>query len=285
MVGIFLFKRQLDPKKVLILVLFAILLCWPYALLDIGFQLSFIAVITLLHSRPSMVFITTLPYLLYSFGTASLQPFLGNMVCGPFFSTILMPLLGCGSLTNFVWPFPFLISQAIRIFGFLVDICARVLILEVNHRIPMEAVIIWSIGLGSWILIKNRLTLLVSAAITIMLSLHRPPTQILIGHNCRDLGFYENRILWITDKDSFATHMWESLLKPRAIFILDDRFLVNNEYVFKQIYIKFIKNRFIDAKYNGKVILTKWDILSNKKPVQIIITPTKYQISRNLIFD
>ncbi|MBN2707313.1 MAG: ComEC/Rec2 family competence protein, partial [Deltaproteobacteria bacterium] len=153
-------RRLRDPFSALIGAAIVILFCWPQALFEISFQLSFIAVAALLWSLPqsrrcwSSVFsnacrrhlsaswenglqscfslgfsslaisLATAPLLVNQVHFLSLYALPANLVLVPLFSLLILPL---GMLCLFLVGFPALLTQVLPLLGLLLKIMLAVL--------------------------------------------------------------------------------------------------------------------------------------------------------------
>ncbi len=124
-----LFDKSPNPKRVAMLALFAMILYNPYGVFNIGLQLSFVAIITLIISTELlakyknnfngniftkstwyiieiillsiMIEITTLPFLMHTFQNIALLGFMANILAIPIAGFFVMP---CGFIAIFLMP-------------------------------------------------------------------------------------------------------------------------------------------------------------------------------------
>lgn len=285
-------RRKMTADRSVCLALFLVLLIWPYAVLDIGFQLSFIAVITLTHFRTNFftstlaVTLTTAPYLWHAYGYANLQPFIASVICIPFFSFILMPLLTLTTVTAFPSILVFYLDKSIDLLLYLVKLVSNIAICGVSLRIGDMPLLLWSIAIFTWVLLRNRgILLLASIAASILCINKKVIAAISISKDGKEIAFLKDNIMWARNPESFHSYACFDLWRPLSILPIDYPPIKTIDRGYSWNKIKLVTNksngRFIEAWYNDSLILRRWDMVSRKSPAEIALHQDRLIISFN----
>jgi hypothetical protein len=256
-----------------------LLLLDPFALFELGFQLSFIAVLTLLNFRHNL-FLTTLllsiinaPYILYTLGTISFEPIISSVICMQIFGFILMPLLFITLVTGFPPILVQITTLSFKYFLLLVSILQHYLTTRFYLRLTGIGVCIWSTGLALWVLLQMPALSLFLCGFTFLFAKPKRPT-IAISKDGRNIAFISNCIVYAKNIDSHHAQMCRDFFGASHILPIPTHCYVSEKaYYWHGITLNLtnIDNRFTNATYGGLRILRRWDLNLHKSGVLIII--------------
>lgn len=271
-----IFIRKCKSHIVFVLTSILMLIIWPHAIADSGFQLSFSAVLALMLSKRGIIeaslstFIATAPYTIYTCGFIAPISIISTVVIGPLFSFIIIPLAILSYLLDCMTVFDQIANIMIQIVDFF---CIGPVI-----RLPLtiNSIILWTAGLIGFALTENWLFLGICSILTYLLCSYIPTNAIIISKNRSDIGFIENRTFYTdTSNENFIDECVNrfainKVIKSAKTFTK----LRGYQYGIYRLYLNSNK-RFIEATENKEVILTQFDLVRYGQPVLIDVLNNK----------
>ncbi len=261
-VSYFTFRKTL-PSHSLMSSILIVLCIWPESLIYLEFQLSCLAVFSLMNFSfrkknyfvsiilgTFICFITMPPFLIYWFNSISLQPFLANLICIPFMF-ILMPIIIIWLFFHKVgFSFAFLDKILSFLLEFMIDLFILLSDLFTNvakiHQIHFSILIFWVIGM-LFLLHKNKYIESISVVffIPFFISISRKPKNMFIISNMGEIAILENKKLYALN-ETFSTQCWAKTLGAELI--------ISDEI--KKYFDVHIKNNKVQQikLYNGTII-------------------------------
>ena len=283
-----IFRRHLRPFHIVSVCGLAMIIIWPYCIFDLGFQLSFIAVFTLILLKGNLltstlfVTLTTAPLVLYNYGYLNLQPFLASITCIPFFSFIIMPLVSLSTLFYFPEPLVIIIQFCIEIFLGMISILDKILILPLYLYITGISFMFALLGLASWVLISSPFVFFVCTLVSIVTAFKYHYPTILIDKGLEEIMFYSNGVLYTTHLDSWKTNVAKKFFNARYILPMPTSIIKENTLYWNNCIIILDKHRkFREIFQNQSLLLKSWDIIGNRSSALIILKPNTAEIKLN----
>jgi len=263
------------------------LLIWPSALLDLGFQLSFVAVFSLILCKGNIfkyttcITLTTSVYLLHSLRTITMQPYIATMLSAPIFSFIIMPLIFINIIFGFHGPFAILLDKGLDLFLYTTSIIAEFQVAPFGFYVNETGLLLWTIGLLSWVLIQCRAVLILLCLSAFCFKIKDVP-RVFIGYSGNELIFYESGRVLSDNPESFHVKLFSDFVSARSILPVPDKIkITNNMYSWRGIDLRLSgTKRFIEATHKGKLVLTRWNMITQSSSAIIEIS-NKFKVILN----
>ncbi len=253
-----------------------ILMIWPTSLLNISFQLSFAAVFGLFINTSPVIYektklfgkfgecilngilttfkatVATLPYSIYWFGTASLQPFTSNFIAIPLLSVMIMPLLliwitfnnfGYGTVISPI------LSYTIQQLLFIANYFANQITWFVNAKLSTLSIILWSFGLFFSKVDKKVSIFFVLMFICSVLMPAQKQAMVLLFKNT--IAIYQNDEIYTNNANPFIVNQWSRMLRAKRVRLLP----MQKMYNWRNFVINFFR-----VIYDKQEVLTKSEI-------------------------
>jgi ComEC/Rec2-related protein len=283
-----LFKKHLTAFQITCLTLFIMLLIYPYAVFELGFQLSFISVFTLILFKTNLitstlyVTLTTAPFILYEHGYFNLQPFLASIICIPWFSFVLMPLTVLGVHCYFPTWITQLLSSASQLFFSSIEQLSTMLVVPVCYYITSIGLLFVIMSFLLWVLTRSQILTCTFLILSGLTATKKRYPSILIDRNLKDIFLYRNGIVYSVNLESWKNIGVKKFFNSRDALQIPDNFKTRNGYFWDIFEIITDKNaKFTELRAHNLVIVRKWDLINRRSSALVILKRNKITIKFN----
>ncbi len=248
---------------------------YPYGIFDLSFQLSYISVYTLLLFRGyfnGIIFttLTTMPFILYNIGYINVQSIISSIICGSFFTFIMLPLIFIGFIIQYPPYIICCIDYSIYLFEYLVDL-TTILPYEIEARISSAMLCACIINFITLVLVRNY-GMFAVISILCILAPQKHRSYIVISKCQKEILFIKNNYMFAANPDSFFTQDACQYFAIKKIYEIPEYMKRKNGFIFDNIFIKTINNKFIMAELSNHSIIARNIDIMREEGIGVIDT-------------
>jgi competence protein ComEC len=200
--------RCVDPARVCGVVACVLLLCYPDQWCTPSFALSFITTASII-TQSFIGALISLPYSLYFFYKAPLQPFLANIIAVPWLCFVILPTVALTLLTWWSAPACWLLERVIGVLMMIAENpCSWTLHVGYQHWIW---IVLWTCAVFTFFVTRRAMALLPGAACVLVGVLRAGPEQPIAMHYRGTFGLWDGSVLWVS-KDAWIAKRWSDIL-------------------------------------------------------------------------